>query len=217
MSTCFVHRSRAASRSVPSNSRRQGPWAVLSTAPEAPWSTAAPRSRLVCTSSFRNPAAARDMDKTDKPEAYGVFKPVGHVIVSFPPEVGLQEPAAALAESGFAGAGVVQAPGSAVKAQADRDIQNAGVLATIGQELNLMKAIRDLAERGFNFIVVKASKDDECARVAEVALRFKAERAQKFGHLIIEELIPVGSDETQMSDTPERGLDAQTRSGVEGD
>jgi hypothetical protein len=157
------------------------------------------------------------MEKTELPEAYGVLKPVGQVIVSFPPDADLQGAVLAFEQEGFAADAIRVIAAAQMTQLANQQIQSASVLATIGQELNIIKALRDLAEQGFNFVMVRASKDDEAARVARVALKFKAERAQKFGHLIIEELIPVGSDETQMSDTPDRGLDAQTRSGLEGD
>lgn len=99
--------------------------------------------------------------------------------------------------------------------QADIDIEQAGVLAGIGQELNLVKAHRELAAQGSSFIVVKAPKDEDAQRVAELARRFGASRAQRYGHLMIEELIEPGSGETQVSESPDRGIDSQTRSGRE--
>jgi hypothetical protein len=102
-----------------------------------------------------------------------------------------------------------------MKRQADIDIEQAGVLAGIGQELNLVKAHRELAEQGHSFLVVKADNDDRTQQVADIARRFNAARAQKYGRLLIEELIDVGSDERQVAESPDRGLDAQTRSGRE--
>jgi hypothetical protein len=156
------------------------------------------------------------MDKNKPPEAYGVLKPVGHVIVSFPNDADMRGAVAALADDGFASDDVVVYTPEQMMRQADANIADAGILSTIGQELNIIKALRDLAEEGFSFLVVKAPDADRAGRVADIAKRFHAQRAQKFGHLIIEELIPVGSDDRQVAESPDRGIDAQTRSGVEG-
>lgn len=155
------------------------------------------------------------MEKNDRPAAYGVFKPVGHVIAAFPTDADLQGARDALVDAAFAASDIVAYTPEQMKRQADIDIEQAGVLAGIGQELNLVKAHRELAEQGFSFLVIKAPDDEASQRVAEIAQRFNATRAQKYGHLIIEELIQVGSDERQVGESPDRGLDAQTRSGQE--
>ncbi|EWS56052.1 hypothetical protein [Methylibium sp. T29] len=80
-----------------------------------------------------------------------------------------------------------------------------------------MKAHRALAERGYHWLVVRAPSDDQARRVASVARRFNAERAQKYGRLIVEELIEHGDDLPQVAESPARGLDAQTASGRERD
>jgi hypothetical protein len=155
------------------------------------------------------------MTPTDRPEAYGVFKPVGHVIVALPTEADAQGALAALLSDGFATTDIAVYSPEQMKRQADIDIEQAGVLAGIGQELNLVKSHRELAAKGHSFLVVRAPKDDEAQRVATIARRFNATRAQSYGHLMIEELIEVGSGENQVAESPDRGLDAQTRSGRE--
>jgi hypothetical protein len=142
---------------------------------------------------------------------------VGHVVASFAKEADLQAARELLSEGGLAGDDItVYSPGQMMR-QAERDIQNAGVLANIGQELNLVKAQRDLAERGHWFLVVKAPSDDDTQRVAVILRQHHAFRAQKYGRLLIEELIEPGSGQKQVGESPDRGLDAQTRSGQEGD
>jgi hypothetical protein len=155
------------------------------------------------------------MNKNDRPEAYGVFKPVGHVIAAFPSEADLEGALTALRRRGFADADLVVYSPEQMKRQADIDIEQAGVLAGIGQELNLVKAHRELAVQGHSFLVVHAPKEAQARGVADIARRFRATRAQRYGHLMIEELIEVGSGEPQVAESPDRGLDAQTRSGHE--
>ncbi len=156
------------------------------------------------------------MSPQDRPAAYGVFKPVGHVIVAFPHDSDLQSALTALVRGGVPQADIVAYTPEQMRQQADIDIEQAGVLAGIGQELNLVKAHRELAVQGHSFLVVKAPTDDDAARIAEVSQRFHAARAQRYGHLMIEELIEVGSGQNQVAESPDRGLDAQTRSGEEG-
>ena len=155
------------------------------------------------------------MSPTDRPEAYGVFKPVGHVIVALPTDADAQGALTALVGDGFAASDIALYSPEQMKRQADIDIDQAGVLAGIGQELNLVKAHRDLAEKGHSFLVVRAPKDEQAQHVADIARRFHATRAQSYGHLLIEELIEVGSGENQVAESPDRGLDAQTESGRE--
>lgn len=155
------------------------------------------------------------MKKSDHPEAFGVFKPVGHVVVSFPEAKDQQGAADALTRAGFGGDDVVRYTPQQMLAQIDEDMANASVLASIGQEMNLVKAHRALAEKGFHWLVVKAPADDQARRVAEVVRPFNAERAQKYGRLVIEELIEQRGDERQMPESPSRGIDAQTPSGRE--
>lgn len=58
--------------------------------------------------------------------------------------------------------------------------------------------------------------NDEAARTAADALKAAgAERAQLYGRFIIEELIEHAADLPQVSESPDRGLDAQTPSGHE--
>jgi len=155
--------------------------------------------------------------KTEHPQAYGVFKPVGHVVVSFPPETDLDAVGCALADAGFPPTEVRRYSARRMVEQVDRDLSEATALASLGQEANLVKAHRALAERGYGFLVVHAPKDEQAARVAAVVDRFGAERAQHYGHMVIEELIEHAEDTSQVAESAARGLDAQTPSGREQD
>jgi hypothetical protein len=157
------------------------------------------------------------MEKTEHRQAYGVFKPVGHVVVSFPPATDLDAVSRALAEVGFPPEEVRRYSAREMVEQADRDLAEATALASLGQEANLVKAHRALAEQGYGFLVVHAPKDGQAATVAEVAGRFGAERAQHYGRMLIEELIEHPDDTTQVAESAARGLDAQTPSGREQD
>jgi hypothetical protein len=153
------------------------------------------------------------MNDSNSQTAYGVFKPVGHVLASFPSERDARAAVDALQRAGFAE--VAFYPAEEVRERAERDIANAGILASIGQELNLAKQQRELAEQGHPFVSVLAAEDAAARRVADIVVRYNADRAQSFGHLIIEELIEPGTGQRQAKESPDTGLDPQTRSGQE--
>jgi hypothetical protein len=153
------------------------------------------------------------MNDSNSQTAYGVFKPVGHVLASFPTERDARSAVEALKQAGFPN--VEFHPAEEVRERAERDIANAGVLASIGQELNLVKQQRELAEEGHPFVSVLAPEDDAARRAADIVARHNADRAQKFGRLIIEELIEPGTGQRQARESPDTGLDPQTRSGNE--
>ena len=153
------------------------------------------------------------MNESNSQTAYGVFKPVGHVLASFPTERDARSAVDALNAAGFSE--VAYYSPAEVRERAERDIERAGVLATIGQELNLVKQQRDLAEEGHPFVSVLAPEDDAARRSAAIVARYNADRAQKFGRLIIEELIEPGTGQRQAKESPDTGLDPQTRSGRE--
>jgi hypothetical protein len=157
------------------------------------------------------------MNADNRHEAFGVFKPVGHVVVSFPSETDMSAAVDALKDAGFDDADIRRYSPEEMVRQADQDIAGASPLAGLGQELNLVKAHRELARQGQGFLVVHAPHDEQVKRVTRIARTHQATRAQKYGTLMIEDLIEVGSNQQQVAESPDRGLDAQTVSGTEGE
>lgn len=152
---------------------------------------------------------------TDAPRSFGVFKPVGHVVISFPREDQADRAAQAFADLGLAPGAVRHYSDREMLRQIDADIATASPIASIGQEMNLVLAHRALAEKGYHWLLVYAGDDEQAARIAAVASDCGAERAQHYGHFIIEELIERPGDLSQVAESPDRGLDAQTPSGKE--
>jgi hypothetical protein len=155
------------------------------------------------------------MDKSEPPNSHGVFKPVGHVVISFPNRADLRGAAQALRGIGLEESALTAYTPEEMQRQARADIAQADNLASIGQDLNLVKAHLGLAEHGYHFLVVQVGNDAQARRVADAAKAHNAERAQHYGNWIIEELIEHPDDEPQVAESPDRGLDAQTPSGLE--
>ena len=149
------------------------------------------------------------MKKTDPPEAFGVFKPVGHTVIAFRTAGDLQAALSALLAQGFASSALVRHTPEEMKSQVDSEMQAASALASLGQELNLVKAQRELAEGGCSFLIAQAPDDEQAERVASVARTLKAVAAQHYGRFIIEELIDPAPGDAQVFESPERGLDIE--------
>ncbi|UUX95588.1 hypothetical protein [Aquabacterium sp. J223] len=151
------------------------------------------------------------MQAQDRPVSAGVFKPEGHVVVAFAKAEDQRSAADALTGAGFAEP--ARYTPEQMIAQADIDIGQASPLAAIGQELNLVKAHRRMAEQGASFLVVPAKRREDAQRVASIVKAHGASRAQHYGRLVIEDLLEVGDGLTQVGESPDRGLDAQNLSG----
>lgn len=160
---------------------------------------------------------ATNRPEANRPKAFGVFKPVGYVVASFRSEDELSRASRELQDAGFGLDEQVHYTADEMVHQANIDIEQAGLLASVGQELNLVKAHRELAEQGQSFLVVHAPSAEQTRRVADVLRATGATRAQKYGTMMIEELVEVGSTPHQAAESPSRGLDPQTVSGREGD
>lgn len=152
------------------------------------------------------------MDKDNPPKRHGVFKPVGHLVISFPPETDLDEVERSLAP---VASDITRYTAAEMWRQIENDMESAGTLASVGQEMNLIKAHLELAKAGFVWLVVRADDDDQARAIADIAKRAGAERAQHYGRFIIEELIHHGDEPTQMPESPDHDLDARTPSGQE--
>lgn len=153
------------------------------------------------------------MDKTHPPESFGVFKPVGHTLLVLRGAQPAQAAEAALRDDGFESAALVHYSPAEMLAQVDAELPKAGVLASIGQELNLIKAHRALAVEGCHFLLVHTPDAADVLQVTAVARRFNAVAAQHYGHFLIEELIETVTPLNQVFESPDRGLDMDAAAG----
>lgn len=147
--------------------------------------------------------------------SFGVFKPEGHTVISFPSADQAHEAQAALGRAGIGEAAVRRYSDREMLSQIEHDLDRASPLASVGQEMNLVLAHQALAERGYHWLVVRTPDGDTARRVAGIVRPFGAERAQLYGRFIIEELIEHAGDPRQVAESPDRGLDPGTPSGRE--
>jgi hypothetical protein len=153
------------------------------------------------------------MDHENK--SFGVFKPVGHIVISFPTREAATAATAALAAAGLGLDDLYPYTDQEMLQHADSDLAHSSPIASLGQELNLVRAHRVLAQQGYHFLVVRVPDDLSAQAIAEIARAHGALRAQLYGHFIIEELIQNPDALSQVAESPDRGLDAQTSTGLE--
>ncbi|WP_295642074.1 hypothetical protein [uncultured Methylibium sp.] len=147
------------------------------------------------------------MDKSHPPESFGVFSPVGHTVLAFRSAAGMEAAAAALGLAGFDVEALTRYTPQEMVAQADADLRNASPMASLGQDLNLVKAHRDLARSGCSFLVVPTPDEERARRVADLAAATGAAAARRYGRFLVEELVDRTAGEVQSFESPARGLD----------
>ena len=150
------------------------------------------------------------MDKSNPPTSFGVFKPVNHVVLAFENTAVAQDATDQLIAQGFSGADVVHYSPQEMKNQVASNLQTASALASLGQDLNLVKAHGALADEGCSFLVVYAPQAEQVQRIQTIANTMKAKSAQRYGSLIVEELLDADLNQHQVFESPDRGLDVES-------
>lgn len=133
-------------------------------------------------------AAFIDSEREDAlPTSFGVFKPVGHVMVGLPTQSRLNSLVVALHGAGCPLVAMRQISPSVVEMQAMLD--NAGLMAGFGYEIQLLRHYMDLTEAGYFWLLVKVDDMEHATAAAEVARGCGATLANYYRSLTVEELI----------------------------
>lgn len=151
----------------------------------------------------------------DQMLSFGVFKPVGHVVLALPSESKARAAHTELAAIGVPVDEMLYLSDAEMLEGATTDLARAGLGAGIGQDVNLVRAHRELARHGYHWLVVRARNRERAVEVARLAELHQAARAQYYGRLIIEELVAPVEPIGQRNESPELGLDAETPSHTE--
>lgn len=124
------------------------------------------------------------------PTSFGVFKPVGYVMMGLPTQAHIDELVSALRGAGRPASGVRPfAPRDSV-AEMHAMIDNAGPLAGFGYEITLLKRYLALTEQGYRWLLVQAEDSEHAAAAAALARAAGATLAVYYRTLTVEELIP---------------------------
>lgn len=125
-------------------------------------------------------------DKTDPETSFGVFKPVGNIVVVFTsavPALGAQE---ALLKKGYTRELVTVLSSKEFVKMLDSIADQESVLAGLGSEWRKVEQFRDHAADGASFLVVYAPDKEETKSAMEIIDDFDYRYALKYGSWIIE-------------------------------
>jgi len=134
--------------------------------------------------------AIKRLTKEDHPLSFGVFSPVGHVVVAFADQQAADAAARALHDAGFENEDVLQYSAAEESEEMSRMLDGISGAAGFGHEVCLMRQYKALADEGCCWLVVYAPDKAHCERVVAIAREHGAKLAEKYGRLVIEDLIP---------------------------
>lgn len=147
------------------------------------------------------------MDLQHPPESFGVFKPVGCVVITLRTPEDARAMSEGLLQAGFSSAELLLYSPADMLKQVDAETLNASIWAQFGQELRIAKAHRVLAANGCSFLVVQVPTDEKQTLVRGLVERLQAPTAQLYGHLVIEELTTSTASEVQFENAPDAPTD----------
>lgn len=134
------------------------------------------------------------------PTSFGVFKPVGWLMVGLPTPADAEALARALQGAGWAEAQVLHFTPSETLPELEAMADNAGALAGFGYEITLLRRYVALTREGFRWLLVKVDGTDAAAAAAHLAGASGATLAVHYRLLAVEELI--GGTDVLADDKP---------------
>lgn len=136
------------------------------------------------------PAPLIDAAEADNlPTSFGVFKPVGHVMMGLPTQAQVDALVAALRSAGWPAAAVRQFLPRESLAELRTMVDNAGALAGFGYEITMLRRYVALAEVGYRWLLVQADDGDRAEAAAQAARACGATLAVYYRTLTVEDLI----------------------------
>ena len=129
------------------------------------------------------------MTKGEFQQAFGALNPVGHAILAFENDAVAAAARKALLEAGIPDADVFDYASSELAPRLDEMMRKASGTSGFGYEITLMRRYATLASQGAGWLVAFAPEEEDTAKVAEVAKRFDARSAVRYGQLLHEDLI----------------------------
>lgn len=129
------------------------------------------------------------VDADDMPTSFGVFKPVGYVMMGLPTQAQSLALESVLHDAGWLNGAVRHFTPRETVADLEAMIENAGPLAGFGYELTLLRRYLALTRQGYRWLLVKAGDAEHAAQAAELARQNGATLAVHYRTLVVEQLI----------------------------
>lgn len=137
--------------------------------------------------SHQNPAnESRDLSQMTQ---FGIFYPLGYLVVAFPDEKDARQVQRDLMTGGYDEADCQFFSSTEVASAAQHNLaENTGFLARLGWADEAVQAHLDAAKQGSAFLLIYAPTDIETARALNVIRRVPFEFAHRYHRFAIEEL-----------------------------
>lgn len=133
--------------------------------------------------------AVKRMTKGDVPRSFGAFKPVGHIVVAFQSDERASEALQALRSAGFEAEDILQYSAVEELEEMEDLLGLTTGTAEFGHEVALMRRYRELAAEGCGWLIIYAPNDSQAQLAASVVRRHDAKLAERYGHLVVEDMI----------------------------
>jgi hypothetical protein len=124
----------------------------------------------------------------DPQRSFGVFAPVGYLVIAFPGEAEAAKAREALLTGGYEEDEVLRFSSQQVISDIENTRADISILAYMGAERGHQKQHLEQARQGAAFLVVHAPTEPETTRVMNVARRFGSRLAHKYNRLTVEAL-----------------------------
>ena len=129
------------------------------------------------------------MTKDDPAQAFGVFSPVGHVVVALPDDASADAAFRALRAEGFEEDDILRYSAQEESQEMAQRLDGITGTAEFGHEVVLMRKYKELAERGCGWLVVYAPEKERCEQVVQIARQHGALLAEKYHRMVVEDLL----------------------------
>ena len=123
------------------------------------------------------------------PTSFGVFKPVGHLMVGLPLQAQLNALVSMLREEGWPMSALRQFSPVESAAELQAMVDKAGVLAGFGYEITALRRYVRLTEAGYRWLLVQADDTAQAASAAQLGRECGATVAIYYRMLSVEDLI----------------------------
>lgn len=129
------------------------------------------------------------VDADELPTSFGVFKPVGHLMIGLPTQAQTDALVSALQGAGWPSHDVRQFTPRESVAELEAMVDNAGAMAGFGYEITLLRRYLQLARAGQCWLLVKVDGTEAATQAADIARERGATLAVHYRLLTVEELI----------------------------
>ena len=119
----------------------------------------------------------------------GVFYPTGYMFLMFPTEKDARDAELALEDDGYTGESISLLTPDMIQEKIARTVGSADMpLPSAGTEADTVRRFAELASQGHHALMIHAPKANETEHIMQVLRHSKISYAQKYRHLVIEDL-----------------------------